>query len=82
MSALLRSKVLYVYGPLFWAIVSKNTRFIIYKKQKMQNVFIYKKQDILQKARQFPLRSVTQKAYLGTCVRPEVLETIVQNKVP
>ena len=28
----------------------------------MQNVFIYKKQDILQKARQFPLRFVTQKS--------------------
>ena len=38
-------------------------RFYLYKKQKkLRNVFIYKKPDTFQKARQFPLRFYTQKA--------------------
>ena len=41
----------------------KTTRMFIYKKQKkMRNVFIYKKPDTFQKARQFPLRFLIQKA--------------------
>ena len=41
----------------------KTTRTLIYtKSKKMRNVFIYKKSDTFQKARQFPLRFYIQKA--------------------
>ena len=41
----------------------KTTRTFIYKKRKkLPNVFIYKKPDTFQKARQFPFRFYIQKA--------------------
>ena len=43
-------------------IERQRVRFYIHKKQKkMRNVFIYKKLDTFQKARQFPLRFYIQK---------------------
>ena len=40
----------------------QRARFYIYaKSKKMRNVFIYKKPDTLQKARQFPLRFIYKK---------------------
>ena len=43
-------------------IERQRARFYIHKKQKLRNVFIYKKRDTFQKARQFPLRFYIQKA--------------------
>ena len=43
-------------------IERQHTRINTQKAKKLRNVFIYKKPDIFQKARQFPLRFYIQKA--------------------
>ena len=43
-------------------IERQRARFYIHKKQKLRNVFIYKKPDTFQKSRQFPLRFYIQKS--------------------
>ena len=50
-------------GFCVWMKISITRKFIYTKsKKKLRNVFIYKKPDTFQKARQFPLRFYTQKA--------------------